>query len=172
MHRSKCPIPDCGYETDDLADSVVVALLGINDGTHAAPSTRPTGPASTATTISARVEKIKRPTISLGGTSAEWEYFLTRWAEYKSGTRIDGGDAVAQLLECCEEDLRKDLTRAAGGSLIRKLESEVISWIKELAVRKENVMVARITLANMRQDRDESVRSFGARIKGQAGVCK
>jgi len=41
-----------------------------------------------------------------------------------------------------------------------------------LAVREENVMVARVNLANMRQDRDETVRSFGARIRGQANICK
>ncbi|XP_014676386.1 PREDICTED: uncharacterized protein LOC106816320 [Priapulus caudatus] len=33
-------------------------------------------------------------------------------------------------------------------------------------------MVARVTLHNMRQDRDEPIRSFGARLRGQAGVCK
>ena len=44
--------------------------------------------------------------------------------------------------------------------------------IKKLAVREENTMVARVALHNMRQDRDETVRSFGARIRGQASVCK
>ena len=33
-------------------------------------------------------------------------------------------------------------------------------------------MVARVRLHNMRQDRDETVRSFGARLRGQAGICK
>ena len=33
-------------------------------------------------------------------------------------------------------------------------------------------MVARVALHNMRQDRDETVRSFGARLRGQASVCK
>ena len=33
-------------------------------------------------------------------------------------------------------------------------------------------MVARVALHNMRQDRDETIRSFGARLCGQAGVCK
>jgi hypothetical protein len=32
--------------------------------------------------------------------------------------------------------------------------------------------VARVTLHNMRQDRDEPVRSFCAHLRGQAGVCK
>jgi hypothetical protein len=33
-------------------------------------------------------------------------------------------------------------------------------------------MVARVTLHNMRQDRDEPIRAFGAPLAGQAGVCK
>ena len=33
-------------------------------------------------------------------------------------------------------------------------------------------MVARVTLNNMTQDREETVQSFGARLRGQAGVCK
>ena len=33
-------------------------------------------------------------------------------------------------------------------------------------------MVARVTLHNMKQDRDEPVRAYGARLKGQASVCK
>ena len=44
--------------------------------------------------------------------------------------------------------------------------------MNKLAVREENTMVARVTLHNMRQDREETVRSFGARLGGQAGICK
>ena len=44
--------------------------------------------------------------------------------------------------------------------------------MKTLAIREENNMVARVTLHNMRQDRDEPGRAFGARLRGQAGVCK
>ena len=44
--------------------------------------------------------------------------------------------------------------------------------IKKLAVREENTMVARVQLHNMRQDHDETIRSFGARLRGQAGVYK
>jgi len=38
-----------------------------------------------------------------------------------------------------------------------------------LAVREENIMGARVNLANMCQDRDKTVRSIGARIHGQ--IC-
>ena len=33
-------------------------------------------------------------------------------------------------------------------------------------------MVARVQLQSMQQDRDEPVRAFAARLRGQAGVCK
>ena len=68
-------------------------------------------------------------------------------------------------MECCDKDLRKDLTRAAGGTLTTKTEEEVLAAIKILAVREENAMVARVTLHEMRQDRDKP-------IIDQAGVCK
>ena len=76
---------------------------------------------------------------------------------------------IVQLLECCDESLCKDLTRAEGGSLTSKSETDVLAAIRLLAVRDENTMVARVTLHNMRQ---EPIRNFGARLRGQAGVCK
>ena len=120
----------------------------------------------------AKVEKVKRPTIAAAGTSEDWAYFTSRWSDYVAATKIVGKDRVVQLLECCDEPLRKDLTRSAGGSLTSKSEEAVLAAIKKLAVREENTMVARVALHNMRQDRDETVRSFGARLRGQAGICK
>ena len=64
------------------------------------------------------------------------------------------------------------MSRNAGGSLTNKPEDEVLAVIKCLAVREENSMVARVQLHNMRQDLDETVRSFGARLRGQTSVCK
>ena len=120
----------------------------------------------------AKVEKVRQPTISSAGSSKEWSYFLTRWKDYVEATNLKGKDMVVQLLECCEEQLRKDLTRNAGGPLTSKFVDEVMTAIKKLAVREENTMVARGQLHNMRQDRDETIRSFGARLRGQASVCK
>ena len=56
--------------------------------------------------------------------------------------------------------------------LTNKTTDEVMAVIKKLAVRDENTMVARVQLHNMRQDRDETIRSFGARLRRQAGICK
>ena len=85
---------------------------------------------------------------------------------------MEGTDRIIQLLECCDDQLRKDLTRNAGGTLTEITEDEVFTGMRRLAIREENTMVARVTLHNMRQDRDEPIRAYGARLRGQASVCK
>lgn len=157
--KVNCPIPDCEYVAEAATGDVIAALLNIHAQQHT--SSRP-----------AKAEQLRRPCIAASGTSEEWTYFTTRWKEYRDGTKLKGADVVSQLLECCSEQLRKDLTRAAGGSLLTKTEKVVLKAIETLAVRRENVMVARVTLHNMTQDRDEPVRSFAARIKGQAATCQ
>ncbi|XP_053372940.1 uncharacterized protein LOC128546448 [Mercenaria mercenaria] len=154
-----CPIPGCEYVTDDLEAAIVAALITAHSMAHTP------GP-------SAKIEKVRRPTITLAGTSEELAYFLSRWTDYVTATKLEGRSKVIQLLECCDEPLRKDLTRTNGNTLTELSEKEVLTAIKTLAVREENTMVARVNLHNMKQDRDETVRSFGARIRGQAGVCK
>ena len=160
MPVARCPIPGCTYTTDNLDAVIVAALLNAHTVTH------------TAAPGAARVEKVARPTVSSAGTSEEWIYFTTRWSEYVAATRITGQDQVTQLLECCDNQLRKDLTCNAGGSLSDKPINEVLAAIKQLAIREENVMVARATLHNMSQDRDEPIRAYAARLRGHAGICK
>ena len=161
MPAVKCPIDGCSYETPDENPAIIAALLTVHSQTH-----------THATVTAAKVEKVKRPVISAAGTSEEWQYFQHRWSDYVKATKITGPDLVMQLLECCDEPLRKDLTRYNGGSLASKDVDDVMAAIKRLAVREENSMVARVQLHNMRQDRDEPVRNFTARLRGQASICK
>ena len=165
MPKINCPFPDCTYKTADVGEQLASTLLSTHSLVHSLPTLQ-------APPISAKLEKVRRPSVSLGGTNEEWEYFLTRWKEYCTATRCTGRDRVSQLLECCEDDLRKDLTRTAGGSLMDKDEQHVLNSIKALAVRQENIMVARVTLHKMTQDREEPIRTFAARVRGQAHICK
>ena len=159
----KCPIEGCEYETPDTDPVIAAALITTHATSHQTPS-RPTQ--------AARVEKVRRPSISSAGTTEDWLYFKSRWGDYVKATKIEGTDRVIQLLECCDEQLRKDLTRNAGGTLTEMTEDQVFKAMKTLAIREENTMVARVTLHNMKQGRDEPVRAFGARLRGQASVCK
>ncbi|XP_060562866.1 uncharacterized protein LOC132722387 [Ruditapes philippinarum] len=156
----ECPFPGCDYKTAELDAVIVAALLNTHSMTH-----------TPAVAASAKVEKVKRPTIKAAGTNEDWLYFEKRWDDYKKATQVKGSDLILQLLECCEETLRKDLTRATGGNLTGKPENEVLSAIRKLAVREENAMVARHKLHAMKQDREETIRNFGARVKGQANIC-
>ncbi len=170
MPRYRCPYPECTYETEDAEGQLAATLLSIHSaGVH---NHTQAGEGSSAQPVTARVEKVRHQTVSAAGSSEEWSYFETRWHDYLEATKITGKDRVIELLECCDEPLRKDLTRNAGGTLTNKPVEEVMAAIKKLAVRVENSMVARVWLHNMRQDRDETVRSFGARLHGQAGICK
>ena len=163
MPTVNCPITDCEYSTPDVEAVLAAALITTHATTHTAANVN---------VVTAKVEQVKRPTISSAGTSEEWAYFQWRWSDYADATKVTGKDKVIQLLECCDEQLRKDLTRNAGGTLTNNSEDDVLKAIKRLAVREENIMVARATLHDMHQDHDEPVRSFGARLRGQAGVCK
>ena len=167
MPTIDCPAPDCQTSwADTTAPEVLFSLINLH-----ARTAHPTDPEPAPTpSCAAKVEKVRRPTVSAAGTSEDWSYFELRWSEYKADTYLKGTDTVYQLLECCDEGLRKDLTRTFG-ALTLKDERTILTNIKSLAVRQENIMVARVQLQQMRQDRDEPVRAFAARLRGQAGVC-
>ena len=86
---------------------LAAALLTTHATTHGSPHS--------ATPI-ARAEKVKRPSVSSAGTTEDWQYFKSRWSDYVKATKLDGTNKVIQLLECCDEQLCKDLTRNTGES--------------------------------------------------------
>ena len=84
MPKYQCLFPECTYETEDVKDELAAVLLSVHStGTHTA------SPASAAP-AAARVEKVRRPTVSAAGSSEEWSYFLTRWQDYVEATKVTG----------------------------------------------------------------------------------
>ena len=168
MSNVPCPAPGCSTSwSSSITSDVLLRLIDLHEKT-AHPSAHGSTPGHTSVTVTA--EKVKRPLVSAAGTNEEWTYFLQRWSDYKAATHLHGPDIVYQLLECCDDTLRKDITRTFG-SLSSSDESTVLDSIKTLAVRQENIMVARVQLQQMHQDRDEPVRAFAARLRGHASVC-
>ena len=163
-----CSYPGCDFATGDITEALANTMLTIHGQVHMAHARAPPQP---VTTTPCKAEKVRRPTISAAGTAEDWTYFNSRWVEYKAATGLVGRDLVLQLLECCDDELHKDLTRNAGGSLADHSEGDVLASIKVLAVRQENIMVARDKLWQMQQDHGEPIRTFGARIRGQASMC-
>ena len=67
----QCPHPDCNFSTIDTEATLVATLLQI----HAAGAHTQQAPGRQET---ARVEKVKRPTITTGSSSEDWSYFTVR----------------------------------------------------------------------------------------------
>ena len=81
----QCPVPNCDFQTDDLDAVVVAALLTAHTTVHTVvPNIQNV----------AKVEKVKRPTISSAGSSEDWTYFISRWKEYVEETKVSGKDRV------------------------------------------------------------------------------
>ena len=89
-----CPFPDCDYQTQDGTEALAVVLLQM----HATAVHPPTTSSTTAAAV--KIDKVRRPTVSIGGSSEDWSYFCTRWQDYKDATKVTGRDLVIQLLEC------------------------------------------------------------------------
>ena len=163
MTRKKCEYQGCSWqeESDDLA--VFLGLLKIHvEAVHQHPSQ-----------VSAKPEKAKRPELAAEVSDEDWEYFLSRWSDYKNATNLSSGDVVTQLMECCCEQLRRDHHRMfvsasnQGGSVT---EATRLSELKQIAVRKRNKAVNRVKLGALKQDKGEPIRKFAGRIRSLASV--
>ena len=164
MQAIQCPIDGCSYSTPDNLEPVIVAvLLNVHTTSHSNASL---GGASKQP-----MEKVRRPIITPAGTTEDWSY-LSRWKEYKLATRLTGMDIVMQLLECCKKPIRKGLTRTTNSDLTVRSGEQLLSAIRLLAVREENVIVSRVLLHQMWQNNGEAIRAFAARVNGQAHVCE
>ena len=145
MPALMCPVDGCRWKTQDLegefANALSIALQGHLQHSHPPSSD----------TIS-KPEKLPRPTVSKGITSEEWGFFQSQWRTYREATKLKGNDAQTQLLACCDTDLRRDLYRMDRDIECKDIDT-IMDKIKSLCVRKENIMVARLTLHNLHQDR-------------------
>ena len=90
MLNVQCPIPGCAYAAEHAEASIVSARITAHSMNHA-PSAE------------AKVERVKRPTMTSAGTSEDWAYFQARWNDYVHATKLVGRPKVIQLFECCAE---------------------------------------------------------------------
>lgn len=150
------PCGSCTYVTPKLPESAAVAVLNSHTASHTSGSS---------------TERRKRPTIKTEITLQDWTYFLRCWQLYKKSTNIRGDLMVCELLDCCSEELAKDIDRTHS-EIDTMNEEEILTAIKERAVIIENPVVAQVTHMNMKQGAGEKIRPWAARLKGQASACE
>ena len=114
-------------------------------------------------------EKVKRPEITANVSNEDWEYFTTRWSQYKKAMYLTGEDIVTQLLECCNEQLRRNHYRAFPWVLEIADEDTVLIQLKLIAVCQKTVN--RVKLRTLKQGLGEPVRNFASKIKSLATNC-
>ena len=163
MAKKKCEYQGCSWTEDSTDLAVYLGLLKIHvDAVHPQSSHAPSKP-----------EKAKRPELAYEVSDEDWDYFLSRWSEYKKVTNLSKDELISQLMECCCEQLRRDHHRmflSTGIQSSSVTEDTRLAELKQIAVRKRNKAVNRVKLVALKQDKGEPVRKFAGRIRSLASV--
>ena len=164
-----CTSTNCQYKTPALPHQYAFQQMDNHraDAHPAAPQAQPVNTTATAP----KPEKVQRPTFDIDQTTEKWEYYKSRWVNYKTATGITGNAIIIQLLETCSEKLRFAMFQA-DSKINERTEDEILSAMKRLAVKEENTMVSRLNLHNIHQEPGEHISNFVARLKGQAELCR
>ena len=103
-----------------------------------------------------------------GGCSQEdFKYFTRSWKQYvRASNETDDVKLRNQLLHCPDEALKKALDRVDSISVV-----DLLDEIETLAVMRHSNHVNTLALMTAKQERDEPVRQFAARLHGLASVC-
>ena len=148
-----CPIPGCGFKTEDVEVVGAAAILNIHSHMHV-NSAPPAAPVI-------RGPKLERPKVELNSTCEDWNAFIRRWEIFRVGASIADNAAPGQLLECTTEQLDNILLRAHP-EFTKKTLDDALAALKSIAVIPVAIGVLRADLAAMRQDPDEPLHTFAA----------
>ena len=73
-----CPIPGCGFQTNDVDVIGAAAILNVHAHAHAT--------ASPAPPPFHRAPKLERPKIGLNASTEDWNAFIRRWDTFRVGS--------------------------------------------------------------------------------------
>ena len=141
-----CPMPGCGFQTEDVDVVGAVAVLNVHAHIHSVPQ-------QAAPPIQ-RAPKLERPKINLNATTEDWNAFMHRWDTFRLGSGITDAAAPAQLLECAHDQLANIILRADPAFTTVPI-ADAIKTFKSLAVVPVALGVLRADLSSMRQGPEE-----------------
>ena len=162
-----CSVPGCDFKTQDLSETLVVAILTNHNLVH---NTTPPRTDPPLTPAPVRGPKLDRPRIDIGVTVEEWNVFTRRWEVFRSGSGIDTQSAPSQLFQCAGPELGDSILKANPNAATESLPN-LLAAMKSLAVIPVATCVLRTELLQLRQNRDEPFRSFVAKVRGKAETC-
>ena len=167
-----CSVPGCPYKTPEGIpnwDLLTQQLEVHQKSVHLGPAN--TGPPANVTNIGSSKTDKKTHCANTNQMSEEsWRFFLDEWSRYKRQTGIKDQELLDELWNCMTDNLRQ-LAFAEGGTTNLNTEADMTERIKSLAVVSLHPSVHVINLHKMRQESDENVHAFAARVRGIATSC-
>jgi hypothetical protein len=176
----ECPTPGCNHgeagirwKTQPLTENVALEMLKIHTaGAHGQQAGVGGGAARDAGGGKVLLEKIPRPEIKGGASQEDFKFFTRKWNQYVRGSNeVDQVKLRDQLLHCPDEALKNAVNRALGDRVENITVADLLKEIETLAVVRQSNHVNTLALMTAKQERDEPVRQFAARLRGLAAVC-
>lgn len=119
-----------------------------------------------------QLSKIPRPTVSGGCSQEDFKFFMRKWNQYvRASNETDDTKLKDQLLHCPDGTLGNALDKSLGDRVDTITVAELLKEIEVLAVVKQSNNVNTLAMITAKQERDEPVRQFAARLRGLAAVC-
>ena len=167
--RLRCVAVECPWESQDLHEDLAEKALNLHMlHVHPVPTTQP----QVGGTGVKKPEKFPRPTIDQDSTLESWNEFISSWEQYKDEYQLTGTALTRQLQACCSSELKTSLSRTSGGAHFTLTESQMLSTMKQLAVKFQNPAVNVQEFLGMFQQGDEGVRYYLSRLRGVASRCQ
>ena len=115
-----------------------------------------------------------RPTVDVETSESEWLLFDDNWKRYKRMAKLTAEEDIRDnLRQCCSEHLNKRLFDIRGpAALNAATETELLEWIKEIAVKGVHKEVHRTQFVKLRQKQGESINSYYGRLKAESSLCE
>ena len=133
------------------------------------PSETPPAPAAGAG-ASAKMEKIRRPTLEENISETDWNFFESKWTRYKRSAKLVGEDLVDQLWACMSEGLERQC-HDHGASVDTTTEEQLLGLMKAMSIRGVNKLCNVVEFLNLKQNENETIQKFISRVRGQALTC-
>ena len=155
------------YKTPALEPAVAIEMLKMHREDCHSQVVGPVGGSSKV-----QLTKIPRPTISGGCSQEDFQGFKRAWKRYtRASNETDEVKLKDQLVHCPDTDLSSALDKAIGDRVDNLTVEELMHEIEVLAVVRQSNNVNTLAMMTVKQERDEPVRQFAARVRGLAAVC-
>ena len=161
----ECSFPECEFATPPSIPTYEFVLKALE--LHVSTAHGLTHSTNRSNT-SVKTEKPKRPSICSNMSESDWTFFEHKWSRYKRQSGITGQQVIDEIWASLESDIER---LAFQDGIDSSDPTVLLKKIKSLAVTTVHPALHVVSLHEIRQTSDESVKQFSARVRGIAKNC-